>query len=336
MTESTITPTPPRSATGATGARPHRHHRRGPGRPRDGVPPRARGPPPASSSSAHARVGDQWRQPLRLAAPQHPGPVRRTARARRSRARRRAVPDRGDSSPTTTRTTPAGSASGSTAVSRVSSVEQPPRGRWSVLTDHGTYDADNVVVATGGEHPPKVPGLADQIDPGIRQLHSSDYHNPDQLLPGPSWSSGSASRAPTSPWSWPRPAARCGCPARSAARSRSTSTACRAGSGSRSSGSSGTTCSPSARRWGARPRPASARAAQRSAPAGQAAPPRRRRRTPDRGADHRRRRRQAGTGRRHRAGRRQRRVVHRATGRTSRSSTRRRSARTDGRGTGAA
>jgi putative flavoprotein involved in K+ transport len=67
----------------------------------------------------------------------------------------------------------------------VGSVERTPDGAWRVVTDNGIYTADNVVVATGGETHPKIPGLRDQIDPGIRQLHSSTYRNPDQLLPGP-------------------------------------------------------------------------------------------------------------------------------------------------------
>jgi putative flavoprotein involved in K+ transport len=67
----------------------------------------------------------------------------------------------------------------------VSSVVRTPEGRWCVVTDRGTYDADNVVVATGGETHPKVPELSALVDPGIRQLHSSSYRNPDQLLPGP-------------------------------------------------------------------------------------------------------------------------------------------------------
>ena len=54
-----------------------------------------------------------------------------------------------------------------------------------VTTDRGTFDADSVVVATGGEHHPRTPDLARSLDPGIRQLHSSGYHNPSQLLPGP-------------------------------------------------------------------------------------------------------------------------------------------------------
>ncbi len=46
--------------------------------------------------------------------------------------------------------------------------------------------ADNVVVATGTfGRTPYVPELAAELDPGILQLHSSEYHNPGQLRPGP-------------------------------------------------------------------------------------------------------------------------------------------------------
>jgi putative flavoprotein involved in K+ transport len=67
----------------------------------------------------------------------------------------------------------------------VTGVEQQGDGSWRVSTDRGTYDAANVVVATGGETYPNVPEVRDLLDPGIRQLHASDYHNPGQLLPGP-------------------------------------------------------------------------------------------------------------------------------------------------------
>lgn len=66
----------------------------------------------------------------------------------------------------------------------VAAIEQAGSG-WRVSTDRGTYEADNVVVATGGETHPRVPEVSDLIDPGIRQLHASDYHRPDDLLPGP-------------------------------------------------------------------------------------------------------------------------------------------------------
>jgi len=67
----------------------------------------------------------------------------------------------------------------------VTSVDRLDDGRYLVTTTGSTYLADNVVVATGGEHHPRVPELAHRLDPGIRQLHSHDYRNPDQLLPGP-------------------------------------------------------------------------------------------------------------------------------------------------------
>ena len=67
----------------------------------------------------------------------------------------------------------------------VTRVDRLDDGRYLVTASGTTYLADNVVVATGGEHHPKVPGLARELDPGIRQLHSHDYRAPDQLLPGP-------------------------------------------------------------------------------------------------------------------------------------------------------
>ena len=56
---------------------------------------------------------------------------------------------------------------------------------WLVTCRGAQFRAPNVVVATGGEHHPNVPTFAPELDPGIRQLHSSGYHNPGQLLPGP-------------------------------------------------------------------------------------------------------------------------------------------------------
>lgn len=46
--------------------------------------------------------------------------------------------------------------------------------------------AHNVIVATGTfGGTPRVPGFADDLDPTIRQLHSSDYRKPGQLRKGP-------------------------------------------------------------------------------------------------------------------------------------------------------
>ena len=47
------------------------------------------------------------------------------------------------------------------------------------------YLSDNVIVATGGFRDPVVPGFARELDPSIRQLHSNDYRDPEQLQEGP-------------------------------------------------------------------------------------------------------------------------------------------------------
>lgn len=55
-----------------------------------------------------------------------------------------------------------------------------------VETDAGTYHCDNVVVATGTfGRTAHVPSFAKELDPGILQLHSSEYRRPSQLAPGP-------------------------------------------------------------------------------------------------------------------------------------------------------
>jgi putative flavoprotein involved in K+ transport len=58
--------------------------------------------------------------------------------------------------------------------------------RYVVTTDRGRYHCDNVVVATGTfGRTPNVPHVADQLDPAILQLHSSEYRRPGQLRDGP-------------------------------------------------------------------------------------------------------------------------------------------------------
>jgi putative flavoprotein involved in K+ transport len=51
--------------------------------------------------------------------------------------------------------------------------------------DGGRLAADNVVVATGGFHHPRVPTFASALDLDIMQLHSEQYRNPGQLQQGP-------------------------------------------------------------------------------------------------------------------------------------------------------
>lgn len=47
-----------------------------------------------------------------------------------------------------------------------------------------TWEADDVVLATGGYHLPIVPGWATALDEGVAQVHSADYRRPDQLPKG--------------------------------------------------------------------------------------------------------------------------------------------------------
>jgi putative flavoprotein involved in K+ transport len=46
------------------------------------------------------------------------------------------------------------------------------------------FEADNVVVATGAYQNPRIPSFARALDPGIVQLHSSEYRKPSQLQEG--------------------------------------------------------------------------------------------------------------------------------------------------------
>jgi putative flavoprotein involved in K+ transport len=57
--------------------------------------------------------------------------------------------------------------------------------RYMVETSEGGMFADNVVLATGAFHNPRVPEFAAALDPGILQMHSSDYQRPSQIQEGP-------------------------------------------------------------------------------------------------------------------------------------------------------
>ncbi|MEL6317162.1 MAG: NAD(P)/FAD-dependent oxidoreductase, partial [Pseudomonadota bacterium] len=56
-------------------------------------------------------------------------------------------------------------------------------GRFEVDTSDGPLEADNVVAATGPFQRPVIPAAAEGA-PGLRQMHSSAYRNPDQLADG--------------------------------------------------------------------------------------------------------------------------------------------------------
>ncbi|MBV9389827.1 MAG: MSMEG_0569 family flavin-dependent oxidoreductase [Chroococcidiopsidaceae cyanobacterium CP_BM_ER_R8_30] len=56
------------------------------------------------------------------------------------------------------------------------------QGVFELTTSIGDYTADQVVIAVGNYHIPKVPKMAERLPENILQLHSSEYKNP-QLLP---------------------------------------------------------------------------------------------------------------------------------------------------------
>jgi putative flavoprotein involved in K+ transport len=56
--------------------------------------------------------------------------------------------------------------------------------RYVVTSATGSFEADNVVVASGAHRSPKVPAFAGELDPSIVQLHSFEYRNPTQLREG--------------------------------------------------------------------------------------------------------------------------------------------------------
>jgi putative flavoprotein involved in K+ transport len=56
--------------------------------------------------------------------------------------------------------------------------------RYVVVAGDRRFEAAHVVVAMATYQRPRVPEFARQLDPGIVQLHSSEYKNPSQLKPG--------------------------------------------------------------------------------------------------------------------------------------------------------
>ncbi len=63
-------------------------------------------------------------------------------------------------------------------------LDRLPEGGFRLDTTDGIVTADQVVVATGGYHDPIVPSWADGLDPGLLQLHSSQYRTPEALPDG--------------------------------------------------------------------------------------------------------------------------------------------------------
>jgi putative flavoprotein involved in K+ transport len=66
---------------------------------------------------------------------------------------------------------------------QVTSVEPIETG-YLVRTDKTDFEAANVVIATGMNQQPKIPSFSTNLSSEIRQLHSSEYRNPETLPPG--------------------------------------------------------------------------------------------------------------------------------------------------------
>jgi putative flavoprotein involved in K+ transport len=58
------------------------------------------------------------------------------------------------------------------------------KGGFDVSTSAGDCFAEQVVVATGGYHTPRIPRWAERLPESIVQLHSSQYRNPESMAPG--------------------------------------------------------------------------------------------------------------------------------------------------------
>jgi len=71
----------------------------------------------------------------------------------------------------------------STEVTRVALADGGGR-RFQVSTDQGPLEADEVVMATGAFHVPRVPDAAVGFASRIAQVHAHDYRHPDALPPG--------------------------------------------------------------------------------------------------------------------------------------------------------
>jgi putative flavoprotein involved in K+ transport len=68
--------------------------------------------------------------------------------------------------------------------SRVRSIRKR-NGSYLVELDDRTYEADQVVVATGPFQVPRVPPIAEHLEPDVVQLHSSAYRTPQAIPEGP-------------------------------------------------------------------------------------------------------------------------------------------------------
>src|SRR6516165_3626181 len=66
----------------------------------------------------------------------------------------------------------------------VRSLHTNPQHGFTLETSHGTYLADQVVIAAGGYQIPVIPRCAERLDPDLVQINSAEYRNPDQIPAG--------------------------------------------------------------------------------------------------------------------------------------------------------
>jgi putative flavoprotein involved in K+ transport len=68
---------------------------------------------------------------------------------------------------------------------KVTELRRQENGSFEAQTADATYQARQVVVATGPFQVPFIPPPAAKLDPSVTQLHSADYRNPQALPDGP-------------------------------------------------------------------------------------------------------------------------------------------------------
>jgi len=56
--------------------------------------------------------------------------------------------------------------------------------KYTVCTCEGEFRARHVVIAAASYQKPKIPDFASDLDASINQMHSSEYHNPTQMVKG--------------------------------------------------------------------------------------------------------------------------------------------------------
>ena len=66
----------------------------------------------------------------------------------------------------------------------VTRVCQGQGDRFEIATTVGDFTANQIVIATGGYHTPRIPRVAERLFPNVLQIHSSQYRRPEQLPAG--------------------------------------------------------------------------------------------------------------------------------------------------------